>query len=78
MRLARDLHDDLGSSLTEISVLASSGQRPLPAETSHANLFQVISSKARGLIAAVGTDAENVYTVLSARVLRRRGGRVVR
>ena len=26
--------------------------------------------KARGLIAAVGTDAENVYTVLSARVLR--------
>jgi voltage-gated potassium channel len=25
---------------------------------------------ARGLIAAVGTDAENVYTVLSARVLR--------
>jgi voltage-gated potassium channel len=27
-------------------------------------------SRARGLIAAVGTDAENVYTVLSARVLR--------
>jgi voltage-gated potassium channel len=26
--------------------------------------------RARGLIAAVGTDAENVYTVLSARVLR--------
>jgi voltage-gated potassium channel len=27
-------------------------------------------SRARGLIAAVGTDADNVYTVLSARVLR--------
>ena len=27
-------------------------------------------SRARGLIAVVGTDAENVYTVLSARVLR--------
>src|SRR5262249_26225338 len=26
--------------------------------------------RARGLIAAVGTDAENVYTVLSARVMR--------
>ena len=52
-RIARDLHDDLGSSLTEISVLASSGQRPLTAETSHASLFQVISSKARGLIAAL-------------------------
>src|SRR5205085_783727 len=26
--------------------------------------------RARGLIAAVGTDAENVYAVLSARVLR--------
>jgi len=52
-RIARDLHDDLGSGLTEISVLASSGQRPLTAEASHANLFQVISGKARGLIAAL-------------------------
>src|SRR4030095_12324373 len=26
--------------------------------------------RARGLIAAVGTDAENVYTVLTARVMR--------
>ena len=52
-RIARDLHDDLGSSLTEISVLASTGQRPQAAETSHASLFQIISSKARGLIAAL-------------------------
>ena len=52
-RIARDLHDDLGSSLTEISVLASTGQRPPTADTSHANLFRGIASKARGLIAAL-------------------------
>jgi voltage-gated potassium channel len=33
-------------------------------------LKRVGVDRARGLIAAVGTDAENVYTVLSARVLR--------
>jgi len=33
-------------------------------------LKQVGIDRARGLIAAVGTDAENVYAVLSARVLR--------
>ncbi len=33
-------------------------------------LVQVGIARARGLVAAVGTDAENVYTVLSARVLR--------
>jgi voltage-gated potassium channel len=33
-------------------------------------LTRVGIHRARGLIAAVGTDAENVYTVLSARVLR--------
>jgi voltage-gated potassium channel len=33
-------------------------------------LKRVGIERARGLIAAVGTDAENVYTVLSARVLR--------
>src|SRR5262249_42785277 len=33
-------------------------------------LKRVGIDRARGLIAAVGTDAENVYTVLSARVLR--------
>ena len=32
-------------------------------------LVRVGIHRARGLIAAVGTDAENVYTVLSARVL---------
>lgn len=33
-------------------------------------LSRVGIARARGLIAAVGTDAENVYTVLTARVLR--------
>jgi voltage-gated potassium channel len=33
-------------------------------------LTRVGIARARGLIAAVGTDAENVYTVLSARVMR--------
>jgi voltage-gated potassium channel len=33
-------------------------------------LKRVGIERARGLIAAVGTDAENVYTILSARVLR--------
>jgi signal transduction histidine kinase len=52
-RIARDLHDDLGSSLTEINVLASTGQRPQADGTNHANLFQAIAGKARSLIAAL-------------------------
>ena len=52
-RIARDLHDDLGASLTEISVLASTGQRPEAGETSHPNLFRAIAGKARNLISAL-------------------------
>ncbi len=52
-RIARDLHDDLGSSLTEISVLASTGQRPEANEASHPNLFRAIAGKARSLISAL-------------------------
>jgi signal transduction histidine kinase len=52
-RIARDLHDDLGASLTEISVLASAGQLPHPATSDHANLFQAIGSRARGLVSAL-------------------------
>ena len=33
-------------------------------------LEKVRIDRARGLIAAVGTDAENVYTVLTARLMR--------
>ncbi len=52
-RIARDLHDDLGSSLTEISVLANTGQRRPSDEGAHASLFQAIAAKARQLIAAL-------------------------
>jgi signal transduction histidine kinase len=52
-RIARDLHDDLGSSLTEISALAGTGLRPSPAEHNRAALFQAIAEKARKLIVAL-------------------------
>lgn len=52
-RIARDLHDDLGSSLTEISVLASTGQLPQASATPPLDLFRSISTKARSLISAL-------------------------
>jgi len=51
-RIARDLHDDLGSSLTEINVLASTGQRPRSGNA-HPALFKAIADKARSLVAAL-------------------------
>ena len=52
-RIARDLHDDLGASLTEIAVLASKGQRTSQIEQSTPPLFRAITSKARELVAAL-------------------------
>ena len=41
------------------------------ADASHEEVLKRVGiHRARGLIAAVGTDAENVYTVLTARVMR--------
>jgi signal transduction histidine kinase len=53
-RIARDLHDDLGSSLTEISILASTGQREQTNQPAGSGtLFQTIASKARHLVTAL-------------------------
>lgn len=52
-RIARDLHDDLGSDLTEISVLASSGQHPRNETPPTPDLFHSISQKARNLVMAL-------------------------
>lgn len=52
-RIARDLHDDLGSSVTEIGVLANIGQHALLASGNYLSLFGTIASKTRSLIAAL-------------------------
>jgi signal transduction histidine kinase len=52
-RIARDLHDDLGASLTEISVLASTGQNPATREQSVETLFRAIIGKAKELVSAL-------------------------
>lgn len=49
----------------------ASGATAVEADASREDVLRRVGiDRARGLIAAVGTDAENVYTVLTARVLR--------
>jgi signal transduction histidine kinase len=52
-RIAHDLHDDLGSSLTEIGVLANSGHRAYADGRISQRLFSIIAGKARASIAAL-------------------------
>ena len=52
-RIARDLHDDLGSSLAEIAMLAKSQPLHREANAGFPALLDAITDRARGLIAAL-------------------------
>jgi len=54
-----------------VQVAMAGGVLAVEADASHEDVLRRVGiERARGLIAAVGTDAENVYAVLSARVMR--------
>lgn len=54
-----------------VHAVIARGGMAVEADASNEDVLRRVGiARARGLIAAVGTDAENVYTVLTARVLR--------
>jgi len=52
-RIARDLHDELGTSLTEMSLLASAGLGELPGAEKSQDRFRAIAEKARALVSGL-------------------------
>jgi signal transduction histidine kinase len=52
-RIARDLHDELGSGLTEVSLLASAGLGERPSFEKQSERFRVIADKARLLVSGL-------------------------
>ncbi|HEX9045889.1 MAG TPA: ATP-binding protein [Verrucomicrobiae bacterium] len=52
-RIARDLHDELGAGLTEVSLLASTGLRKSNGAEQDGGRLQVIAEKARALVSGL-------------------------
>lgn len=52
-RIARDLHDDLGTGLTEVNLLASAGLGELRGAEKGLDRFRVIGEKSRALVSAL-------------------------
>ena len=52
-RIARDLHDELGTGLTEVSLLASAGLGELRGAEKSQGRFSAIAEKARGLVSSL-------------------------
>ena len=69
-RVARDLHDDLGSSLTEIRVMASTGLHAQVTESRSSDLFQSISKKAHNLVSALDVIGDGGELAQSSQLFR--------
>jgi signal transduction histidine kinase len=52
-RIARDLHDELGTGLTEVSLLAGTGGGDSPAGEKNTDRLRVIADKARALVSSL-------------------------